>query len=583
MKYKTFNEVVKAAIADLTEHGFDSISRLQKWQREITYAAERESNTTQVDERLKENLGRIFNQQITKGGILKRHKLAGWKLESIKPSLRNELDRRIMASAQLIKLNREAMIQKTLQRFAGWSTSLPMGGSDAVDKRAVAEDIKKSFKALPYEERRCAIDQSHKLKASLDDIVSKEAGAIAGIWHCRHSIGYSNRESHISREGNFYFVRDSWAMRDGFIKLAGNQYMDEITAPAQEVYCFPGDSKIILADGVNKAYRRWYSGDLSEIITSTGKTLRGTFNHPVLTITGWKAIGLIKEGDEVIELVDEAIELPKKHQDDGITTIAEIFGTLNKLGVVKPFGIGIKDFHGDGTDGNVDIVFSARPLTFGRVSVVQKILHQLNLTEPNIAPPTVGALNQFRFFCLSASSGFLSITGQLFASVLPKFNHAQSTGIGIAFNANASFCEPTSNRCAGIIKLFRKFQNTISRLIKFDQVAIANIGSDNLFGNFFTNIKTSCLNSSPKSGPVNIQDGSNFIDTKSLVTQKAKVVKVNKSRFSGHVYNLQTKDGWYVTEGIITHNCSCSYEFLYSVADLPSECITVKGRELIAR
>ena len=238
MKFKTFNEVVMAAIKDFSEHGFDSISRLEKWQREITYAADRESNTTQVDERLKETLGRIFNQQITKGGILKRHKLSAWKLESIKPSLRNELDRRIMASAQLIKLNREAMIQKTLQRFAGWSTSLPMGGSDAVDKRTEAENIKKSFHSLSYEVRRLSIDQGHKLKASLDDIVARDAGAIAGIWHCRHGgAAYDNRIDHLKRENHIYFVRDSWAMRDGYIKPAGNQYMDEITAPGQEVYC----------------------------------------------------------------------------------------------------------------------------------------------------------------------------------------------------------------------------------------------------------------------------------------------------------------------------------------------------------
>jgi hypothetical protein len=25
--------------------------------------------------------------------------------------------------------------------------------------------------------------------------------------------------------------------------------------------------------------------------------------------------------------------------------------------------------------------------------------------------------------------------------------------------------------------------------------------------------------------------------------------------FSGHVYNLETKDGWFVSDGIVTHNC----------------------------
>jgi hypothetical protein len=237
MKLKSFNDTVIAAIADLSLHGFDGLSRLQKWQRELQYAAERDSGQAQIDARLVDHLGRIYAQQITHKGALKRHKIAAWRLENVSPKLRNELDRRIMAAAQLIKLNRQAMIQKTLQRFSGWSTSLPMGGSDDVDKRDVAEDIKKSFRALPFEERRIVINTSHQLKANLDDIIAKENGAIAGIWKCRHTGNYENRKSHLDRENKVYFVRESWALSDRFAKLAGHQYTDEITAPAQEIYC----------------------------------------------------------------------------------------------------------------------------------------------------------------------------------------------------------------------------------------------------------------------------------------------------------------------------------------------------------
>ena len=238
MKLKSFTETVLAAIADLSEHGFDSISRLERWQLELTYAAERESQSNNaVDARLVDHLGRIYAQQITRGGALKRHKIAAWRLENISPKLRNELDRRIMAAAQLIRLNRAAMIQKTLQRFSGWATSLPIDGSLAVDKRDEAENIKKSFRSLPFEERRVIVDQSHKLKASIDDIIAKDNGAIAGIWRCRHTGNYTNRKDHLDRENKVYFVRDNWALRDGFAKLAGRQYMDEITIPAQEVYC----------------------------------------------------------------------------------------------------------------------------------------------------------------------------------------------------------------------------------------------------------------------------------------------------------------------------------------------------------
>lgn len=238
MKFKSFNEVVIAAIKDLSEFGFDSLHRVERWQRELTYMAERESKSdVDIDARLKDHLGRVYAQQVTNKGIMRRHKIQAWTLEKVKPKLRNELDRRIMASAQLIKLNRQQAITKTLQRFSGWSTSLPTGGSEAVDKRDVAEDIKKSIKQLPYEERRVLIDQSHKLKASLDDIIASDNGAIAAVWHSRHSAGYDNRPEHLKRDGKVYFIRDNWALSKGYAKLAGHQYTDEITQPAEEIYC----------------------------------------------------------------------------------------------------------------------------------------------------------------------------------------------------------------------------------------------------------------------------------------------------------------------------------------------------------
>jgi len=36
------------------------------------------------------------------------------------------------------------------------------------------------------------------------------------------------------------------------------------------------------------------------------------------------------------------------------------------------------------------------------------------------------------------------------------------------------------------------------------------------------------------------------------------VVQVRTTRFRGHVYNLETTDGFYVAQSIIVHNCRCT-------------------------
>jgi hypothetical protein len=37
-----------------------------------------------------------------------------------------------------------------------------------------------------------------------------------------------------------------------------------------------------------------------------------------------------------------------------------------------------------------------------------------------------------------------------------------------------------------------------------------------------------------------------------------RVLKVSRRSFSNHVYNLETKTGWYIADGILTHNCRCT-------------------------
>jgi hypothetical protein len=36
------------------------------------------------------------------------------------------------------------------------------------------------------------------------------------------------------------------------------------------------------------------------------------------------------------------------------------------------------------------------------------------------------------------------------------------------------------------------------------------------------------------------------------------IVRVDVQSFRGHVFNLETSDGLYLAEGIVTHNCRCS-------------------------
>lgn len=235
----SFFEIITAAIADFEKYGYDSKSRLDKWYDEILQVS-RESLTPAGE--LEASLRRVFNatydRMIKSGQILKIHPgVASYRLEMIKPKLHAELQRRIMSSSELIRLNREEMIQKTLQRFSGWATSIPAGGSKVTDTRETKENISKALKSLPFVERRVIIDQNHKFVATLNNIVAVDGGAIAGEWNSHwKQAGYDYRIDHAHRDGKVYAIRGNWAIEKGLMNK-GSGYTDEMTTPGEEVFC----------------------------------------------------------------------------------------------------------------------------------------------------------------------------------------------------------------------------------------------------------------------------------------------------------------------------------------------------------
>ncbi len=235
-----FYDVIRQAVADMTEHGFDNESRVTYWTEQIKQAAIENMVPVHVMEQtIRSSLGMVYKRLVERGGLLKLHKgVAKYTIDKVKPQLRAELDRRIMASANLIKLNREQMVATTLRRFQGWATSIPAGGSDVVSRAVEAGKIKKALASQSYEMRRCSIDQGHKLAATLSDIVAKDGGALALVWrsHWRQS-GYNYREDHKERDGHCYAIRGNWALERGLMKPGPDGYYDQITAVGEEVYC----------------------------------------------------------------------------------------------------------------------------------------------------------------------------------------------------------------------------------------------------------------------------------------------------------------------------------------------------------
>lgn len=238
---RDYFDTITNAVNDLTLHGFDSMARVNYWTEEVRKAATRASATPErMQQMLSDYLTLIYTRLVDKGQIAKYHPGVGrFTLDKVRPQLRAELDRRIMAAAELITLNKAATMEKTLQRFRGWATSLPArDNTRTTDKPEVKDNIKKALKQHTFEERRVLIDQGHKLTASVNEVMAAGGGAIALIWHSHwRQVGYNYREDHKERDGDVYLLRNTWATERGLVKPGTAGWYDAVTAVAEEPYC----------------------------------------------------------------------------------------------------------------------------------------------------------------------------------------------------------------------------------------------------------------------------------------------------------------------------------------------------------
>jgi len=233
----TFFEVLTAGVNDFIEYGFDSQGRVERWVRLLKEAAIAQMIPEhQMQVAMEKSLTAAFTRLVTKGGLVNKH-VSRYSIEKLKPSLRAELDRRIMASVNLIKYNRQESISNLLRRFEGWATSIPPGGTDIVNRVKEKQKIKKSLGNVTFEQRRVIIDQTHKLVSNINEIVAMDNGAIGGRWHSHwRQINYDYRKDHKERDEKIYVVRGSWADKAGYLDPK-NGYTDQITQPGEEVFC----------------------------------------------------------------------------------------------------------------------------------------------------------------------------------------------------------------------------------------------------------------------------------------------------------------------------------------------------------
>jgi len=283
-----------------------------------------------------------------------------------------------------------------------------------------------------------------------------------------------------------------------------------IMRPPAHPQCLTGDTLIAASSRITAVSKRWYDGEMVHVLTCSDKQLTCTPNHPILTRHGWIAAGLLHAGDNILCTSRQQgvvlIDMDHKTMPSVLEEITQTFFSTGQV-TTREMPITAEDFHGDGTGSQVAVIGTDGLLRHRAQSTLRQHIVQHHFQGRALAQALIaqGGLYQRGLTPLAA--------------------------MGCAV---CRFCLMTT--CLG--RHLAPFQGFGFASASTWNMLLAQHPCNNMACNAFT-----------------ICEGL-FRHTGLIVAED--LVEVRKYMWQGHVYNLQTDDGWYSGNNIITHNCRCA-------------------------
>ena len=322
--------------------------------------------------------------------------------------------------------------------------------------------------------------------------------------------------------------------RDGAVTPVGDAKQSELDGvplappgarPPAHLSCLPGDSLVTPSGRITAVSKRWFDGDLIVIRTAAGRKLRTTPNHPILTGRGWVGAERVQVGEQLF--TDRGIEGPSPlidYQDqDAPAPIHEVAEAFLRSSEVTSAEVPTTtpDFHGDGINGEVAIIGADRGL-----------LSKSNSLRDEKIGNLIFQVGDPRLIMLTALCPALQLN--------LRNGSAARRDIGILSQSTA---------------------------LSFSRLGVPLFIPENDFLPFLwvlpAQLRGGPYISKSVSTPQPVIDGTYadaelFCDAMNRATGEVAlddVINVERVKFSGHVYNLQTERQLYIANGLVVHNC----------------------------
>lgn len=291
------------------------------------------------------------------------------------------------------------------------------------------------------------------------------------------------------------------------------------------------------------AYRRLYEGEAIVLNTASGQQLTITPNHPVLTDEGWVPAGLINEGGNVVRSLggdSGATAVPHEHQRPAL--IEDVWRALAVNGFAGMPGAA-EDFHGDGSDREVEIVWADGNLNTRSDSAIAEEIEQRLFAGPLGRTPWPELAIEGELAALipgsgGSANGIMRGFGKSLSLIGGCLGHSDDAG-GLRISwLDAHLGQSSPNYRPGCSEVFGA--------LEFGDLVI-DVESSKLFG---VDLDAVGARFDPAGFEFHEKGVGGYADLgRRLMARLSghvevdRVVEKRRIDFSGHVYNLQTENG----------------------------------------
>nr|DAH90067.1 MAG TPA: Minor capsid component [Caudoviricetes sp.] len=393
--------------------------------------------------------------------------------------------------------------------------------------------------------RNVAIDQTNKITQGILRANDAELGITKGVWI--HVPGqYSSRETHKAFNGKTFDLEKG--MYDPAVK--------KFVLPGELPFCFPGDSKINFTPPVRRLYRRWFVGKLAEVITEDGSVIRATLNHPIFTARGTIPAGKLNVGDYLLKVSEHDFNGLTLNQNHEPSTIGELFDAFKLIcGTTGKLNGSYRQFHGDGSNGEVDVIDVCRFLADGFKTGLAESLIEDVFSWSKKGGNTFfsdGLLDKDFLRFLGPSPSGMSMGNERLPLLSGHLSQANYVCLGlIAALYSVGIKEPCDYVSGNI-------ESVSDRKLRLACNVVVN-ALNRQFAQSGVGVSTVFLSPSLKGGLLDPIFGQSFCNRTARTDFLKRVREVRFVDFSGHVYNLETWSGWYICNYTAVGNCRCVY------------------------